>query len=103
MKYNFDNMTASEYLHLVNKEETPDGDKLIIKYARLGDAYFAYAHTSVGKISSPHFVRKDQTDEEVDSLFEQVTKDIEKEYEKLQGSRITAGLLSFNANKPAQL
>ena len=96
-------MNASEYLNFVNKEETPDGDKLVIKYARMGDEYFAYAHTAVGKITSPRYLRGNETDEEVDTRFDGITKDIEQEYEKLQGSRITAGLLSFNANKVAQL
>ena len=96
-------MTSSEYLNLVNREESADEGPLTINYVKMGEGYFAYALTPLGKIVSPSFHRASWTDEEIDGMLDEATKDIVKEHERLKEKQITAGLLTFNTNKLKQL
>lgn len=82
MKYNVQTLTSAEYLKLVNQEENPDTDELAIKYCRIGNSYFAYANSSIGKIVTPAYNKGTElAEDEVNQLFDEATETIKKEYD----------------------
>lgn len=91
MKYNVNSLTSSQYLDLVNREEDPSQSKLEIKYARMGDTYFAYANTTVGKFVSVQLHAALITDEDLEKFFDEQTDLITKTYEAKKSSQITPG------------
>lgn len=95
MKYNFEKITSSEYLNLVNREEDPDSEELKIKYIQVGDGYMIYANSAYGKVLTPAYNKKDVTDEQLDLHFDELTEDVKKRYEGMKGRQIMPRFLPF--------
>ncbi len=88
MKYNVETLSPSQWLDIVNREEDVSQEAFSIRYLKVGNQYFAYSNTSVGKILTPAFVKDKFTEEELEKIFDKATVDIEAEFKAKSDKKI---------------
>ena len=93
-------MTNSEYLSLVNREDTPGTQGLRIEYVDYIGQLFAYALTAVGKLVSASLHRNaETTEDEINDFFDTETAKLEEEYKSKTEKAIAPNFLSFGNSK----
>lgn len=101
MKYNFKTISPSDFLNLVNQEADPDMDTFQINYYKSGTNYFAHARTGLRNIITTQFNKgRDLTEEELEPIFDEMTRNITAQYEPLKPQQYSGPSFMSNPFKP---